>query len=104
MASGSAGGGSGDSRDQHLLARNRQLDLIEIVTAYPHLLGVGLDEGTAITVRGNEFEVIGESSVLVYDHSSWRPDTPDDKKYLKLSAGDRYDMKAREVLPRPPRP
>ncbi|MFQ5808357.1 MAG: cyanophycinase [Armatimonadota bacterium] len=85
--------------DQHVLARNRQLDLIEIITAYPHLLGIGLDEGTAIIVRGNELEVVGASAVLIYDHSSWEPDTPDDEKYVTLSKGDRYDMKARQRLP-----
>ncbi len=85
--------------DQHALARNRQLDLIEIITAYPHLLGIGIDEGTAIIVRGNEFEVVGESSALIYDHGLWKPDTPDTGRYLTLSAGDRYDMKARKVLP-----
>ncbi len=89
--------------DQHVLTRNRQLDLIELVTAYPHVLGIGLDENAAIIVRGDEFEVVGESAVLVYDHSSWQPDTPDDEKYLTLSGGDRYDMKARKVVPSAPR-
>jgi cyanophycinase len=88
--------------DQHVLARERQLDLIEIITAYPHLLGIGLDEGTAIIVRGDEVEVVGRSSVLIYDQSSWEADTPDDEKYLTLSAGDRYDMRARRRLPSAP--
>ncbi len=47
--------------DQHLLKRNRQFDLIEVIEAHPELLGIGLDENTAIVVRGDSFRVIGES-------------------------------------------
>ncbi len=47
--------------DQHLLTRNRQFDLIEIVEAHPHV-------NTAIVVRGDRFEVIGQSYVAIYDH------------------------------------
>jgi len=53
--------------DQHLLVRNRQFDLIEILNAHPELLGIGLDENTAIVVQGDEFEVIGKSFVAIYD-------------------------------------
>ncbi|WP_373518236.1 hypothetical protein [Pricia sp.] len=34
-------------------------------------MGIGIDEGKAITVKGNEFEVIGESKVLMYDGDFW---------------------------------
>ncbi|MEM7357465.1 MAG: cyanophycinase, partial [Acidobacteriota bacterium] len=54
--------------DQHLLKRNRQFDLIEIIEARPELLGIGLDENTAIVVQGDRFEVIGQSYVAIYDH------------------------------------
>ena len=54
--------------DQHLLKRNRQFDLIEVIEAHPELLGIGLDENTAIVVTGNEFEVIGQSYVAIFDN------------------------------------
>jgi cyanophycinase len=44
--------------DQHVLARNRQFDMFEILNAHPALLGIGIDENTAIIVKGNEFEVM----------------------------------------------
>ena len=47
--------------DQHLLARNRQFDMFEILEVYPDLLGIGFDENTAIHVTGDSFEVIGKS-------------------------------------------
>ncbi|MYD87613.1 MAG: cyanophycinase [Acidobacteria bacterium] len=54
--------------DQHLLRRNRQFDLIEVIRARPDLLGIGIDEDTAIVVQGDRFEVIGRSYVASYDH------------------------------------
>lgn len=96
--------------DQHVVARKRELDLIEVLTdpdkrMLPEidrgaLLGIGIDEGTAIVVRGNRFEVIGSEggSVLVYDPKSWTPGLPDRKKYVVLKTGARYDLDRRRVL------
>ena len=39
--------------DQHLLRRNRQFDMLEVIDKYPELLGIGLDENTAIVVEGD---------------------------------------------------
>ncbi|MBI4471801.1 MAG: cyanophycinase, partial [Acidobacteria bacterium] len=49
--------------DQHVLVRNRQFDMVEVVKAFPNLLGLAIDENTAIVVRQDEFEVIGNSYV-----------------------------------------
>ncbi len=53
--------------DQHFLKRQRQNRLISLVLENPLLLGVGIDEQTAVVVTGNTFEVIGKSSVVVVD-------------------------------------
>jgi len=81
--------------DQHLLMRNRQFDLIEIIQAHPELLGLGLDEDTAIVVKGNEFEVIGQGYVAIYDSS--RLVGPDGQFYF-LAPGDHFNMKERQPL------
>ena len=47
--------------DQHMLTRNRQDDLEEVIAKHPDVLGIGLDESTAIIVRGQTFEVTGAS-------------------------------------------
>lgn len=52
--------------DQHLLARSRENDLWEVLEARPDLLGIGLDEGTALVITGDRAEVIGSSQVLLY--------------------------------------
>jgi cyanophycinase len=82
--------------DQHIDARNRWDDLIPVIARFPNLLGIGISEGTAIVVTGDRFEVIGKSKVAVHDNT--RRYTNGEKPYVVLSAGDRYDMKARAVI------
>jgi len=53
--------------DQHFLRRQRVNRLISAVLDRPSLVGVGIDEGTAVIVLGTRMEVIGKSSVLVID-------------------------------------
>ena len=78
--------------DQHLLVRNRHFDLLEIVAARPDLLGIGLDEDTAIVVRGNGFEVIGQGYVAIYDNTR---ELPNGGGFYFLMPGDRYDLETR---------
>lgn len=73
--------------DQHLLTRKRQKDLIPVIEAHPDLLGIGLDESTAIVVQGDRFTVIGDSKVAIYDNREH-----DGDKYFFLSPGDTYDL------------
>jgi len=80
--------------DQHLLQRNRQFDLIEIIEAKPDLLGIGLDENTAIVVQGDAFEVIGQSYAVIYDHAR---QLDSGGKFYFLAPGDRFDLKKREA-------
>lgn len=84
----------GTAVDQHLLRRNRQFDLLEITQARPDLLGIGLDEYTAIVVKHSRFEVIGRSYVAIYDSQR---DTPATGFYF-LAAGDQFDLKTRTPL------
>lgn len=80
--------------DQHLLKRNRVFDMLEVITAYPNLLGIGIDEDTAIVIEGDQFEVIGKSYVVIYDNQRQIP--PNGSFYF-LAVGDRYNLKTREA-------
>lgn len=75
--------------DQHLLKRNREKDLVPVIEKHPQLLGIGIDESTAIVVTGNRFEVIGESKVAVYQAG---------KPYFFLTPGEQFDLTARTRL------
>jgi cyanophycinase len=66
--------------------------------------GSRIDENTAIIVRGNQFEVIGESYVIVYDGTFWSREgsnlknLPEQNKlFYFLRKGDQYDLLNRKV-------
>ncbi|MDX2414593.1 MAG: hypothetical protein QNK33_05335, partial [Bacteroidales bacterium] len=89
--------------DQHLLVRNRQHDLVEVISVYPELLGIGLDENTAIVVIGDSLEVLGQSFVAIYDYGLWK-ENPNQKntlanngKFFLLRSGDKFNVNSREV-------
>jgi len=91
--------------DQHVLARNRQFDMFEILRNHPELLGIGIDESTAIIVKGDIFEVTGRSYVVVYDGKFWSREGSELKKlpekeqmFYFLREGDRYSLRERTVI------
>lgn len=54
--------------DQHFLQRARYNRLLSAVLEQPHLIGVGIDEGTAVLVRPDgRWEVLGDSYVKIFD-------------------------------------
>jgi cyanophycinase len=53
--------------DMHFASRGRLNRLLSAVAMYPHELGLGIDEDTAILVTGDRFEVLGAGSVTVID-------------------------------------
>jgi len=88
--------------DQHVLARNRLFDIPVVQEEHPDLLGLGIDEHTAIVVSGEQFEVVGKSYVAVYDGTSWSEDrgkvTDTDEPFYLLGHGKRYDLRTGEIF------
>jgi len=91
--------------DQHVLARNRQFDMFDILKNRPELLGISIDENTAIIVQGDMFEVIGKGYVIIYDDSFWSREGSTLKNlplendlFYFLREGDKYNLKKRKVL------
>lgn len=91
--------------DQHILRRNRQFDLIPLVEAHPDLLGIGIDESTAIVVEGDRFEVIGASYVAITDRRQWTAkgrSSPNDAaqkgKIYFLGRGDHFNLTTRRLV------
>jgi len=71
----------------------------------PELLGIGIDENTAMVVKGDQFEVIGASYVLVYDGNFWSREgsglkvLPEKNAlFYFLRTGDRYDLLERSMI------
>src|SRR5262245_52123262 len=80
--------------DQHMLTRNRQDDLEEVVAKHPEVLGIGIDESTAIVVRGQQFEITGASKVAIHDGRIVEKERQqrNGKKYFFMAPGERYDL------------
>lgn len=53
--------------DQHFHARRRFNRLLSLVLDRPKILGIGIDEGTAMVLVGKKIEVVGKSSILIVD-------------------------------------
>jgi cyanophycinase len=79
--------------DQHIDTRKRENDLAEVIAAHPELLGIGLYESTAIVAQGDRFEVIGDGKVAITDGKK-----RDGAPFYLLSAGERFDLRARAKL------
>lgn len=91
--------------DQHILARNRQFDLFEILDHKPELLGIGLDENTGILVKYDQFEVVGNHYVAILDGTRWSRERDtvyqlpkNSREFYFLKSGDKYDLKNRKVF------
>ena len=82
--------------DQHFTQRKRQADMTSLMKTYPQLLGIGIDEATAITVQGSIAEVSGKGKAHFYD--ARRKIAKGEVDYEALTAGGRYDLKARKIL------
>lgn len=77
--------------DQHFSQRNRFADMSTLKQTYPQLIGLGIDEETALVARGHVIEVVGRNNVAVYDQKA---PGESDRDYEHLCAGERYDFKA----------
>lgn len=51
--------------DQHVLERRREGRLLEVIRRHPDALGVGVDEGAALSVEDGHAQVLGGRVVLV---------------------------------------
>lgn len=54
--------------DQHFVKRSRYNRLLTAILENPDVKGIGIDESTAILVRNNKAEVVGESQVIVFSN------------------------------------
>ncbi|HEY0104363.1 MAG TPA: cyanophycinase [Brevundimonas sp.] len=92
--------------DQHFAERGRHGRLVGAVAHNPRLLGVGIDEDTALLVEGSQGRVLGSGAVYVVDgesatHSNIAEARREDALSIfdvrmhVLSAGDQFDFAKR---------
>jgi cyanophycinase len=93
--------------DQHFAQRGRTHRLISAIARYPHFLGIGIDEDTALIVSGTLCHVIGQGSITILDAGGVAEGIPDRSidesenisisgiKLHLLSSGSRFDLRNR---------
>ena len=95
--------------DTHFSQRGRHGRLMTAIAHYPRCLGVGIDENTAIVVRGSRFTVLGSGGVTLTDFSTLTysnlPELePNESLSLHditvhvLSDGHRFDLESRRPI------
>jgi cyanophycinase len=78
--------------DQHFSQRNRFIDMAQVKARHPELVGLGLDEDTALIVRGHQCQVVGRGSVSIFARPTSGSSAMPPRAVLR--AGDRYDFQA----------
>ncbi|MFZ5627344.1 MAG: cyanophycinase [Bacillota bacterium] len=92
--------------DQHFNQRGRFNRLLTVLATFPGILALGLDENTALFVRENIGEVVGEGTVTVLDGremdfssapevDGFTPLTVTDIRLHSLAAGYKFDLNQR---------
>jgi cyanophycinase len=98
--------------DQHFSQRGRMARLIGAVSQNPRVLGVGIDEDTALILERGSFRVLGEGAVYVVDASkSTYSNIGEEESDRTLSAygitihmlsqGDRFELATRTPFAHP---
>ena len=93
--------------DQHFAERGRMGRLLGAVSQNPRMLGIGIDEDTAVVLEKAVFEVIGSGGVYVVDGAGAtycnvaeaRAEcvlSMDDVRVHVLSSGDHFDVSSRK--------
>lgn len=109
----------GAAVDQHFAQRRRFGDMTSLIERYPQLLGIGIDEATALVVTKGKGEITGRGSVHFYD--ARRKIGEGENDYETVHNQGIYDLVNRVIIepgepakaeranrgtarPRPPRP
>jgi cyanophycinase len=98
--------------DQHFAERGRFGRLLGAVAHNPRVLGLGIDEDTAVIVQDDMLRVIGNGAVYVVDgqdvsHSNVAEARPErvlsmhDVRVHVLGTGDRFELSRRKPFPAP---
>jgi cyanophycinase len=99
--------------DQHFAQRNRFPDLLAVVQRHPKMLGIGIDEATAIVVSGSRADVIGQGSAHFVSSNLIGSQTLDPSEdstvqnsprrfYRSINSGSSIDLKTLETVIRKP--
>lgn len=92
--------------DQHLIIRGRFARMLPAMLKKSYLLGIGIDENTALLVKQqNEVEIVGYKGAILLDLSSAKTDSSNTEFNLQnaqisyLSHGDQFNIATKKISP-----
>ncbi|HTN76727.1 MAG TPA: cyanophycinase, partial [Pirellulaceae bacterium] len=91
--------------DQHSLIRGRFARSLVVMREYDFKFGLGIDENTALVIRGNDVRIVGYKGAILIDASAAEKNADEPRfhwKKLKLSyldRGDQFNLKTRTLTP-----
>jgi cyanophycinase-like exopeptidase len=81
--------------DAHFLQRGRHEPFLELMKEHPQMLGIGIDENTAVIINKHSARVIGPNAVSFYD---LKGKGGEDFKPVILKSGETYDLKSKTAV------
>lgn len=81
--------------DQQFHERDRRGDMTSLKKKHPHMVGIGIDESTALIVQGTTMEVVGQNQVSIFDRAA---SMDADCEYEVVKAGQKYDFKQHRLM------
>lgn len=98
----------GSAIDQHFTQRKRFADMTSVMKRHPQLLGIGIDEATALIVQGETALIMGRGKAHFYDYrnrggeasanSAEPPAAADAPDFIAVKAGETFDLVKREKI------
>jgi cyanophycinase len=82
--------------DQHFTQRKRHADMTALMRRYPQLLGIGIDESTALVIQASTAQILGRGHVHFYDYLPGPLAGPTD--YVQAKAGQKFDLANRVMF------
>ncbi len=87
--------------DAHFRQRGREYTLPTLLMKHPQMLGIGIDEATALFVQGTDAKVLGKNAVTFYDLKNqkvWNTPFLEIGNPIILSSGEKYDLRLRKLI------
>ncbi len=85
--------------DAHFRQRGREYTLPTLLMKHPQMLGIGIDEATALFVQGTDAKVLGKNAVTFYDLKNqkvWNTPFLEIGDPIVLYSGEVYNLKERK--------
>jgi cyanophycinase len=97
----------GSAIDQHFSQRKRFADMTSVMQRHPQLLGIGIDEATAVVVQGDTAQILGRGNAHFYDYRNREAATNSGGSgvspavvldYITVKAGEKFNLVNREKI------